>query len=121
MRHFLRTLVLSTAALTVSAASAASTQVFFENEANEFGLVDVYIDGRLVFDDMFLGSPNLVATGVEGGTHTVVVTPYNVALGAHDLLSADLDFTAGTYVLSVGGDPLEGYALSLNEGTPFEE
>ncbi|WP_027483419.1 DUF4397 domain-containing protein [Deinococcus pimensis] len=114
-----------TLAVTASAAPLDSAQVYFSSNTGAAGLVDVYVDGQLVFDNMFSGAPTMFAQGLSAGEHTVVVTPADAALGRRDLASSTIEVAGGgTYTLNFADDNSDAtntLYVELDAGTPDGE
>ncbi|GBF08008.1 hypothetical protein DAERI_210004 [Deinococcus aerius] len=110
---------LLTAAVTLPAASAAP--VYFENGSGASGVVDVYVDGELVFNDVFADSAMMFPRDIAAGPHQVVVTPFSLAPGQADVLDTAVtipDDGTSTLTLGPGQDDLgrDVLALSLEGG-----
>lgn len=105
MRTFktVKALLLSTLVSTaILGSSASATPVYFSNDSGASGVVDVYIDGQLVFDDIFADSSMMFPRDVAAGQHQVVVTPFYLAPGQQDVLVSTVDVPAsGEYTLAL--------------------
>lgn len=118
----LKALLLS--ALVATAVTASAAPVYFENDSGASGVVDVYVDGQLVFNDVFAGSSMMFPREIAAGPHEVVVTPFYLAPGQADVLHTTIDvpLDAGNYTLTLGTtqDDLnrEVLGLSLSQGQP---
>ncbi|WP_051935678.1 DUF4397 domain-containing protein [Deinococcus sp. YIM 77859] len=111
-------------AATLPTASAA--EVYFENSSQLGELVDVYVDGRLVFDDVFPSSFPLFPQNVTRGLHEVVITPSALAPGQQDVLRSTVNVAEdGTYTLALLDDEdtqgLPALQLALTPGIGAEE
>ena len=110
---------------TAAFAAAPSAQVYFENDLNESGAVNVYVDGQQVFTGSFSNSTSDFAQNIAPGTHQVVVTPSYAAPGQQDLASGSIDVApGGVYTLDLGLNTdalgvVTGDAVSLNAGAPL--
>lgn len=113
---FLKSLLLSTlltAAVVTPAASA--TPAYFSNQSGQSGVVDVYVDGRLVFDNVFPNSVMMFPRDLTSGTHQVVVTPFFLSPGEQDILHTAVTIAEnGTYTLLLGEVEDELGRSSLN-------
>ncbi|ACO47497.1 DUF4397 domain-containing protein [Deinococcus deserti] len=98
-------------AFTVSALLTASTlfvnasaaPVFFHNDAGASGIVDIYVDGTLVFDDIAPDNAMMFPQELASGRHEVIVTPYNRAPGVQDVLRTTIEIEhASSYHLTLG-------------------
>ncbi|WP_052351591.1 DUF4397 domain-containing protein [Deinococcus pimensis] len=132
MRHLKTLLAALTATAAVSFAATASAapldqaQLYFASDTGAAGLVDVYVDGQLVFDDIFSGSPTMFAQTLTSGEHTIVITPADAALGQRDLLSDTINVASGmTYTLNLAQDNGSSASgdlyVSLDAGAPTGE
>lgn len=124
----LKALLLSTLiAATTLGASASASQLYFENnDSGAVQMVDVYVDGTLVFDDVYAGSFRMSPTEVASGLREVVVTPGNVAPGGQDLLRTTVNIDGnGTSTLALnwatGDSNVREYSLDLASGLGIEE
>ena len=119
---FLKPLLLAaTLAIPAALSSASAASVYFENDSGQSGRVDVYVDGQLVFDNVFPATNMMFPRDIASGTHQIVVTPSNEAVGQQDVLRETVNIgNDGTYTLSLGQDQTaEGYgtvALDLSAG-----
>ena len=87
--------------------SAQAAKVYFLNASGPSGLVDVYVDGVLVFDNMFPEFHMMFPRTIGAGTHALVVTSYNVAPGPQNLLSTSMAFAQdGRYTLRFADNAL---------------
>ncbi|MFB9991924.1 hypothetical protein ACFFLM_08100 [Deinococcus oregonensis] len=102
------------------AQSTAPTQVFFQNIYNTPQPVDVYIDGALVFNDVFSGTSVMYPRAVSPGARTVVVTPWYLPLGQGDLLRTTLTVGGSTSTLKLqnADAPTSEPRLTLSQGQP---
>lgn len=115
----LKALLLSALAATATVLPTASAaQVYFENDSGASGVVDVYVDGQLVFDDVFASSTMMFPREITGGQHEVVVTPFYLAPGQGDLLRSAVDVPQdGTSTLTLANDSdTNVLALDLSDG-----
>lgn len=116
---FAAVLVLGGPAARASAVNAPA-QVYFVNESGPSGLVDVFVDGQPVFEDMFAFSPSMFARPVAAGAHQVVITPAGQTPAQHTLLRKTVELNAGatyTFRLAQGSDDFNTPVLSLDVGT----
>lgn len=110
--------LLLAALLAPALAPAQAARVYFLNDHSQSGLVDVYVNGVLLFDNMFPAFPTMFGHDLAPGTHTFVVTAYNVAPGPANLLETKLEVARwGDYTLKLSGDadlnfPARSLALS---------
>lgn len=91
--------------LSALGASASATAVYFQNVegTDATQTVDVYVDGRLLFQGAAPGSFTLAASEVSGGEHQVEVTPTGQAPGPQDLMNTTVTLPQnGTYTLNYG-------------------
>ncbi len=132
MRHLKSLLVTLTATAAVTLAATASAapideaRLYFTSGTGAAGLVDVYVDGQLVFDDIFSGGPTMFAQILSAGEHTVTVTPHDAALGQRDLTTNTITVAGGrTYTLNLAQDNsasvLGDLYIDLSFGTPDGE
>lgn len=101
---FLKPLLLS-ALLTAAVASpaASATHAYFSNQSGQSGVVDVYVDGQLVFDNVFPNAVMMFPRELASGTHQVVVTPFFLSPGEQDILHTAVTIAEdGTYTLLLG-------------------
>lgn len=96
-------------------APAQAARVYFLNDHGQSGLVDVYLNGVLLFDNMFPAFPTMFGHDLPPGKHTFVVTAYNVPPGPANLLETELEVARwGDYTLKLSGDTdLNAPALAL--------
>ncbi|WP_045234792.1 DUF4397 domain-containing protein [Deinococcus pimensis] len=121
MRHLkaLAAALALTSAVTANAAPQDEARVHFLNHTGAAGVVDVYVDGQLLFDDMFSGAPSMFARTLTAGEHTVVVTPHDAPLGQRDLARGTVDVTNGmAYTLSVAQSAGGALYVDFTSGTP---
>lgn len=92
--------LLFSALCAASLTSAQAAKVYFLNASGPSGLIDVYMNGVLVFDNIFPEFPMMFPREIAPGTHALVVTPYNVAPGPQNLLATSMEFAQdGFYTL----------------------
>ncbi|MPY66215.1 DUF4397 domain-containing protein [Deinococcus sp. SDU3-2] len=115
MRTPLSKALLLAALLAPAVAPAQAARVYFLNDHAQSGLVDVYVNGRLLFDNMFPAFPTMFGHDLAPGKHTFVVTASNVPPGPANLLETELDIAQwGEYTLKLsGGTDLNFPALAL--------
>lgn len=101
---FLKSLLLSTLLTAAVATPAASaTPAYFSNQSGQSGVVDVYVDGQLVFDNVFPSTVMMFPRDLASGTHQVVVTPFFLSPGEQDILHTAVTIAEdGTYTLLLG-------------------
>lgn len=113
---FLKPLLLS-ALLTAAVASpaASATHAYFSNQSGQSGVVDVYVDGKLVFDNVFPNFVMMFPRELAAGTHQVVVTPFALTPGEGDILQTTVTIPEdGTHTLLLGETQDELGVSSLN-------
>lgn len=99
LKALLLSALLATAAL---GATASAGQAYFSNESGQSGVVDVYVDGQLVFDNVFPNMPMMFPQDLAAGTHQVVVTPFYLTPGQGDVLDTSVIIPDdGTYTLTL--------------------
>ncbi|MCP2012975.1 hypothetical protein L1280_000103 [Deinococcus sp. HSC-46F16] len=86
-------------------APVQAARVYFLNDHGQSGLVDVYLNGVLLFDNMFPAFPTMFGHDLPSGKHTFVVTAYNVVPGPANLLETELEVAQwGDFTLRLSGD-----------------
>ncbi|SMB78399.1 hypothetical protein [Deinococcus hopiensis] len=118
LKALLLSAFIATTALTTS---ASATPVYFSNDAGASGVVDVYVDGQLVFDDVFADSSMMFPKEITAGKHDVVITPNYLALGEAGILHASItvpetDGEDGAYTVTLTPDTNELLTLDLTSG-----
>ncbi|WP_019587690.1 DUF4397 domain-containing protein [Deinococcus apachensis] len=120
LKALLLSALVATSALAVTASAAP---VYFENDSGASGVVDVYVDGQLVFNDVFAASTMMFPKEISSGSHEVVVTPFYLAPGEADVLRTTINVPADenssyTLALATTQNDLEQdvLGLSLDEG-----
>ncbi|SMB78377.1 hypothetical protein [Deinococcus hopiensis] len=121
MRNFKALLLSAFIATTALTTSASASPVYFDNDSGQSGVVDVYVDGKLVFDNVFADSSMMFPTDITAGKHDVVITPNYLALGEADILNTSIDIPetdpdtgAYTVTLTTGTDDLDVPELGLS-------
>ncbi|SMB78415.1 DUF4397 domain-containing protein [Deinococcus hopiensis] len=123
MPHLKALMLSALIATTALFTSASATPVYFSNDSGQSGVVDVYVDGQLVFDNVFADDSMMFPRELSAGQHNVVVTPNYLPLGEQDILRTTLTVpeetagnTAYTINLATETDDLgvEGLTLTWN-------
>jgi len=93
---------------------ASATQVYFVNGSGTSSVVDVYVDGQLVFDNIFAHSGMMFSRDIAAGEHEIVVTPFSLAPGERDVLTTTVTVPgSGEYTLALAdGENVPTLALS---------
>ncbi|SMB94597.1 hypothetical protein [Deinococcus hopiensis] len=103
-------------AATTAGLPASAAPVYFDNDSGASGVVDVYVDGQLVFDDVFADSAMMFPRELARGKHEVVVTPFYLKLGQGDVMRASVNVSDDrAYTLRLAPDK-EELALKLSAG-----
>ncbi|SMB77861.1 hypothetical protein [Deinococcus hopiensis] len=120
MRHIKAILLSTFVAATTLTTGASATPVYFHNDSGASGVVDVYVNGQLVFDDVFPDNSMMFPKELLAGEHEVVVTPNYLKPGEQDLMrttltvpEAGFENYAYTMTFSSGTDGVYAPALSL--------
>ncbi|MBB6100139.1 hypothetical protein HNR42_003605 [Deinobacterium chartae] len=78
----------------------AAAEVYFTSGTGSVGVVNVYIDGRLAFENIFPSDASRFSVALAPGSHEVVVTPNYRALGNGDLYRTTITVpSSGSYTL----------------------
>ena len=122
MPTFMRKALLLTALFATTASlHASAAPVYFDNDSGASGVVDVYVDGELVFDDVFADSAMMFPRELARGKHEVVVTPFYLKPGQGDVMKANINVSEDrTYTLRLAPDK-EELALKLSAGHQLQQ
>ncbi|SMB79743.1 hypothetical protein [Deinococcus hopiensis] len=120
----IKTLLTAALFATTLGARAFAAPVYFENDAGASGVVDVYVDGRLAFNDVFADSDMLFPRELTAGAHQITVTPFYLAPGQGDLLSTTVEVTdegPQTLTFAASTDEFDAPTLALWVSEDHEE
>lgn len=111
-----RKALLLTALFATAGLSASAAPVYFDNDSGASGVVDIYVDGQLVFDDIFADSAMMFPRELAPGRHEVIVTPFYLKPGQGDVMRAGINVGADSmYTLRLAPDG-DALALKLSAG-----
>lgn len=85
---------------------ATASQVYFSQNSGPAGMIDVYMNGRLMAANVFPGTISFFPMELAPGTYTFVVTRHGAPVGTANLISKDMTVAAAghRYVLIFSPD-----------------
>ncbi|WP_049760427.1 hypothetical protein [Deinococcus deserti] len=97
------TLIATLFVASLSPQGSATSHLFFHNDSGASGMVDVYVNGNLLYSEISPDNHMVFPKTVEAGTHEFVVTRHKVAPGVKDLARKMLEVQyADQYTLKLG-------------------